>query len=195
MLGGRGSPRAPWCCLFPALLWHILRLNRFLPPIPFFQQCFCCCLLSQQLFYSTGYFDYSVNYLSRWSSSAVMGLACFFHTQILCQSGGDKSQRSLRGVRGVCFGLLQHPQLPALLQPLFHQILGVFSSLSLLFPSHRSHHWTLPWPSCSKELAAFICLALHFNQMQIPKALQSWCPVQMSIALPGDALGCPGRTP
>lgn len=55
----------------------------------------------------------------------------------------------------------------------FRSNLGVLSSLSLLFPSHKSHHGTSPWPSCSKELAAFIFLTLNFNQMQIPKALQT----------------------
>lgn len=95
VLEALGSHRAPRCCLSPVLLWPILSLNHFLPPVPFFQQCFCCCLLSQQLFYSTGCFDCSVNYLSRWSSSGVMLLACFFHIQIPRQSGGDKSQPSL----------------------------------------------------------------------------------------------------
>lgn len=37
----------------------------------------------------------------------------------------------------------------------FRPHLGVLSSLSLLFPSRRSHHQTSPWPSCSKELPLF----------------------------------------
>lgn len=105
MLQGRGSAEAvgghrgalavaggswlTWgCLLLPVPFSPLARpLARALPssgPIFPATLLLCRCLPSQQLFRSTSYFDYSVNYLSRWSGSVVVRLACFFHIQILC---------------------------------------------------------------------------------------------------------------
>lgn len=137
VLGALGSHRAPGCSLFPALLWPILSLNHFLPPIPFSLQCFCCCLLSQQLFYSTGYFDYSVNYLSRWSSSAVMLLACFFPYT----NSASERRRQIPTISEKCPGRLLWPPSaspgPSPSPAPFRPNLGLLSSLSLLHMGPR----------------------------------------------------------
>lgn len=160
----------------------------------------CCCLLSQQLFCSTSYFDYSVNYLSRWSRAVVVCLACFFHIQILRQSGEDKTQQALRVVPSTgraCFGWCSASPCPSPCpHPLSQQIWGVCPSCPCSFPciGHAVRPCPpRPGPAAIRNRPAFIFLALNFNQMQIPNTLQSQCPVQMLIAGAGDAVCSPRK--
>lgn len=128
----------------------------------------CCCLLSQQLFRSTSYFDYSVNYLSRWSRAVVVCLACFFHIQILHQSGEDKTQQALRVVPSTgraCFGWHSaSPRPNPCPRPLLQQIWGVCPSCPCSFPciGHAVGPCPpRPGPAAIRNQPAFIFLALN----------------------------------
>lgn len=137
------------------------------------------CLLSQQLFCSTSYFDCLVNYLSRWSESVVVRLACFFHTQILRRSGQDKAQRALQVVPSAgcaSFGCGPAPPGPSPCpHPFLHQIQGFCPPRPCSFPPAVGPR---PGPAAIRNWRAFIFLALNFNQMQIPNALQTQRPVR-----------------
>lgn len=194
MLEGLGSPRAPWCCCSLLSSGTSSRsITSFLP----------------------SHFSSSASAAVSCPSSCFIALAAVAAHLTIYPDGAAllswawrvfsihkscvRAEATNPKIPLRCLGcLLWPPPAPPAPSPSPAPLtpnLGVLPSLSLLFPSLRSHHWTLPWPSCSEELPAFVFLALHFNQMQIPKALQSWCPVQMPIALAGDALCCPGRTP
>lgn len=154
-LEGLGSHRALCCCLFPALLWHILSLNHFLPPIPFFQRCFCCCLLPSSCFVAPAILT---TQLTIYPDGAAL-VSCAWHVFSIykfCVRAEATNPNYLCEVSGAC---LLWPHLaspdPSPSPAPFRPHLGVLSSLSLLFPSRRSHHQTSPWPSCSKELPLF----------------------------------------
>lgn len=173
--GGLSSIGTICCCLFSSPLTH--PLARALPSSwPVFPAMLLLhrCLLSQQLFCSTSYFDCLVNYLSRWSESVVVRLACFFHTQILRRSGQDEAQRALQVVPSAgcaCFGCRSASPGPnPCPRPFVHQIQGVYPPWPCSFPCTVRPH---PSPAAIRNWRAFIFLALNFNQMQIPSALQT----------------------